>query len=295
MSGANRPPFLYLGGLRLELVPTDAETALAVSPLRESWAPFFEHRPFDAQIVLSLTKTHAAPGDLDLPSQRGFKPVFKYGRTDLAFGLDAPRTHAIAAVDGSLGAIEAAVELTLQGALESRGGAMVHAMAGEDGRGCVFLVPGRSGQGKSTLSRAPGWARVFADEAVIVRLVDHQPRVFGTPFWSEGRSRSFEPSDGVLDLLALPVKASFAELRPCAPADAAAALLACVMSHESGPRARASLFTWSCDVALAVHCVHLHFPKEGSWLSGVQTKPESWAHFSGTPSSGPSPSSSSGI
>jgi hypothetical protein len=282
---------LTLGGLTIELrfaEPVHAGPAIAC--LRESFGPFVrapgqnadERVPDEDFVPVLLT----VEPDLTLPDV-GPVPAdgLCYQRTDLRFEMGPARRTARAAVDGSRGALEAVVELTLQGALLRRGGLVVHGMAGVDETGAGWLVPGRSGAGKSTIARAAGFARVLADEAVVLRRVAPGPggfRVYGTPFWSEGCSLPLDTGDAPLGVLARPIKApgpgASAERHPVA--SAAADLLACVMFHDADPQARALVLETACDAAASAECVALRFPKEGPWLSGVVQRRAGWARSS---------------
>lgn len=75
-------------------------------------------------------------------------------------------------------------QLLLMYALSDREGALVHASAVEfDGKGFIFA--GRSGAGKSTISRAlmGKGCKVLSDDRVVIRKIRTGFRVFGTP-WS---------------------------------------------------------------------------------------------------------------
>jgi hypothetical protein len=72
--------------------------------------------------------------------------------------------------------------------LADRGGCIVHAAGiAREGRGIAFV--GRSGAGKSTLMRLLEDREDFAclsDDRLIIRIIDGQPRIFGTPWAGEG-------------------------------------------------------------------------------------------------------------
>ncbi len=71
--------------------------------------------------------------------------------------------------------------------LSQRKGGLVHASAIDvDGQG--YLFPGISGTGKSTLARQfiqTGAGRILNDDRVVVRKMDNQYHVFGTPWTGE--------------------------------------------------------------------------------------------------------------
>lgn len=273
---------LRVGGLRLDVRFAEPAPA-AGAVLVDSFGPFVVDAdacpmPEDDVIPMLITVDET----LVLPD---VGPVeadgLCYQRTDLRFEMGPKRRTARAAVDGSRGALEAAVELAIQGTLLKRGGLVVHAMAGVDAEGRGWLVPGRSGAGKSTMARAAGFARVLADEAVILRReAPGRFRLHGTPFWSEGRTLPFDTGDAPLGVIARPVKAPEAAATSTGLASAAADLLSCVMFHDADPTARAHVLETACDAAASADCVELRFPKEGPWLSGVVQRRAEWARSS---------------
>ncbi|MEZ4471888.1 MAG: hypothetical protein R3F60_14065 [bacterium] len=89
-----------MGGLCLEVTAWDGP-ARHLSTL----GPFLEPRASEAQVALALVPPGTPPPDL---------PV-TFTRPDLVFHTDGQR--AWAAVDDSLGAFEAAIQLTLEAAL----------------------------------------------------------------------------------------------------------------------------------------------------------------------------------
>ncbi len=268
---------LHLGGLELRVHCADPA---AISTLRGVFADFLAPSPDDLRVDLML---EIVP-DLNLTDGGDSPPecaTLRYQRPDLTLVMNDSRTGAEATVDGSPGALEAAVELMLQGALLTRGGFVVHGVGAVDAAGDGWLVPGRSGAGKSTLGRTAGFPRVLADEGVIVRQApDGAFRMFGSPFWSEGRTRPIDAGTAPLRVLARPIKATSPRLDPWDTAEAAAYLLGCVMFHETSPTARALLFESVCAAAASAECVRLEFPKEGPWLNGVGPKRAEWARSS---------------
>lgn len=284
---------LSLGGLRLDVGFAEpdrttgacdaAENDRAAAVLVESFGPFVVDEAACAvadddvlPMLLTVDETLVLP-DVGPVEADGLC----YQRTDLRFEMGPKRRSARAAVDGSRGALEAAVELCIQGALLRRGGLVVHGMAGVDPNGHAWLVPGRSGAGKSTMARTAGFPRVLADEAVILRReAPGRFRLYGTPFWSEGRTLPLDTGDAPLVVVARPVKAASPSAARYSTASAAADLLACVMFHDADPTARALVLETACDAAASADCVELRFPKEGPWLNGVVQRRAEWARSS---------------
>jgi hypothetical protein len=95
-----------------------------------------------------------------------------------------------------------------------------------DGRGQLFV--GQSGAGKTTTARvwlAEGHYDIVSDDRVIVRHVDGEWRMFGTPW--HGEAELSAPLSAPLAAIHLLVQASQTELITLPPAQAAAALFGC--------------------------------------------------------------------
>ncbi len=95
-----------------------------------------------------------------------------------------------------------------------------------DGRGQLFV--GQSGAGKSTTARvwlAEGDYEIVSDDRVIVRFIDGEWRMFGTPWHGEAELSS--PASAPLAAIHLLVQSRRTELLEVAPAEAAARLFSC--------------------------------------------------------------------
>jgi hypothetical protein len=96
----------------------------------------------------------------------------------------------------------------------------------QDGRGQLFV--GQSGAGKTTTARvwlAEGHFEIVSDDRVIVRRVDGQWRMFGTPWHGEAELSS--PLSAPLGAIHLLVQASHTELVSLPAAQAMATLFGC--------------------------------------------------------------------
>lgn len=257
---------LHVAGVRLEL----RHSAAALSPWRASLAPFTSEPagPIDARLQVSLTVDPALHLETIGPAAGSH---FCYQRTDVRLELDAARIEGRAVVDGTRGSLGAVVELALQAALLPLDGLLAHAAAGVVGE-AGWLVPGPSGAGKSTVARGAGFDRVLTDEMVAVRRRTDGFWLWGTPFWSEGRTRPFDGGCAPLDVLARPVKATRLAVESWPTEQAACGLLACVALYEDWPAARAQAFDLACEIASAARCVSLEFPKEGPWARAAAAR-----------------------
>jgi hypothetical protein len=117
-----------------------------------------------------------------------------------------------------------------------------------DGRGQLFV--GQSGAGKSTTARvwlAEGDYEIVSDDRVIVRFIDGEWRMFGTPWHGEAELSS--PASAPLAAIHLLEQAPRTELVDLHPAQAAARLFACTFPPFYDERAVA--FTIECLGAIA--------------------------------------------
>jgi hypothetical protein len=269
---------LQIAGVRIELRGEPAPSSVL-----EDFGPFAHlATPPEATIALDLHTREMAPGPA----------AFTYARHNLRFELEPDGRTARAWTDGTAGPVWAAIELALHAALAPLGGFVVHGAAGVVD-GTAWLFPGESGAGKSTIARGAGFDRVLGDEMAVVRRAAHGFAVWGTPFWSNGRTLPLDPGGAPLALLADPVKSDAVAVLPWPRPQAAAGLLACVTSYEETPAARGRAFDLACDLVEAVPCVRPAFPKEGPWLPAARMRVMR-AASSSTPSGGPSRSGSSG-
>jgi len=112
-----------------------------------------------------------------------------------------------------------------------------------DGRGQLFV--GQSGAGKTTTARvwlSEGHYEIVSDDRVIVRFIDGEWRMFGTPWHGEAELSS--PVSAPLGAIHLLVQASRTELVSLPPAQAAATLFGC--SFPPFYDAGAVAFTLEC-------------------------------------------------
>ena len=264
-----------IGGVRIAVSawPGAARHLAALGPFL---SPFLGP-PGDADVALELVPSTQAQ-DLSVL------------RPDLSFRFAHPRARA--AVDDSLGAFEAALQLTLEAAFTPGDAVMLHASAGVVD-GVSLLFPGPSGIGKSTCVRNGGFDAVLSDEVCILRRhPTHGFVVWGTPFWSDHRPLPLNADSVPLGLIAQLEKAPAPALQPLDAAEAASLLLRAVLLQTNDATARAAAFDLVCDAALATATARLSFPKEGPWLTAVRAAVSRAS--SRKPSSGPCPSPSSG-
>jgi hypothetical protein len=248
--------------------------------LSTSWGPF---SPIESDSSQSHSFSHLDEWLIDFklgPPPKSCRPHYQRLH-DVSIELDLKTKQVMSWIDGSLGAIEATLQIILQWSLHSRGGLLVHASAGIY-QGCGILVPGESGAGKSTVAREAGFDRVLSDEMVIIEREQSTPstpnspyRLYSSPFWSEGRTLPIIRDSAPLRLIAFPHQSTFAKLSPCSEVQAVSQLLRAVTVYERQDRNEQAhhqltdLFEITCHLCTVTPHANLAFPKRGPWADSV--------------------------
>jgi hypothetical protein len=142
--------------------------------------------------------------------------------------------------------------------LARQGGFLVHASSAiRNGR--AFLFAGVSGAGKTTISRlAPAHATLLTDEISYVRREADDYYAYGTPFAGE----LAQPGENVrapLGRVFLLAQGPENRIEEVPAAQAAAALLACVLFFAEDPDLVSAVFRSVCDFVERVPVRHLTF------------------------------------
>lgn len=140
--------------------------------------------------------------------------------------------------DGSVGALDYPLDELIVSHLLARGrGLELHScgVIGADRRGRLFV--GQSGAGKTTTARL--WmesedVEIVSDDRVIVRVIDGEWRMFGTPWHGEAELSS--PASAPLDGVFLLQQAKATRVVEISRSEAAARLFACTfpLFHDAG-------------------------------------------------------------
>jgi hypothetical protein len=149
--------------------------------------------------------------------------------------------------------------------LARQGGFLVHASSAiRNGR--AFLFAGVSGAGKTTISRlAPADATLLTDEMSYVRLETGQYFAYGTPFAGE-LAKPGENVRAPLGGLFLLSQGPENRIEEIPSAQAAAALLACVLFFAEDPQLVSAVFRSVCDFVEHVPVRRLTFlPDQRVW------------------------------
>ncbi|MEE2644165.1 MAG: hypothetical protein VYD19_04475 [Myxococcota bacterium] len=225
--------------------------------LASDWAPWVteesSHEGEAAQLVIE------APGVLS-------KISWGWSRDDLAFAWGRDRSYA--ELRGKKGALEVALQLWIQRTLFETGGLMIHG-AGGLYRGEGWLIAGPSGAGKSTAARVAGFDQVFSDEAVALTPPEAEGegwRIWGTPFWSEGRSLPLNSGSAPLNWLIFPQKGAPLRFTPTPPADSARRVLRAVFAYRWEVPTEPGLFERSCALCETIHAGILTVSRFGPWI-----------------------------
>ena len=219
-----------------------------------------KHGQFEVELVIEV-------GD---PQRDAQLDDFIYKRMDLSFGMNADRTRAHGISNGSESAFLALLELTLQGIVSQLGGVLVHS-AGCVTNGEAWLIPGPSGTGKSTAAREAGFSSILSDERVGLMPSSEGWRVWGTPFWSEGRTLPMEPGSKPLGGLIKLVKHPHFESRELEQGTAFVWLMESITLYDTSPSVRTRAFEIAHQIVTSHPSFEINTPRQRIWA-----RPADW-------------------
>lgn len=160
-------------------------------------------------------------------------------------------------------ALDSLIRILLTMMLLPRRGFLLHAATVvRDGKAYVFA--GRSGAGKSTVSRLSPEGSVLTDEISLIRRCEGTWYAHGTPFWGEfraaGRNERF-PLAGIYGLERAPED----RVEPLTARDTLRALLPCVLFFNSDPEANRELLSTLVQLVEEVPCHRLRFRRDAAF------------------------------
>ena len=142
-------------------------------------------------------------------------------------------------------------------------GFLVHASGLiKNGRGYIF--PGKSGAGKTTITRLSPGATLLSDDIPLVKIGD-APLIFGTPFWGD-LAVAGEKTSAPLAGIYFPVKDRKNYTERLKPRQVIEKLLPNVVFFFKNEKFSKQLFNLSFDLATKVPAFELHFlPNPSLW------------------------------
>ncbi|HTV60228.1 MAG TPA: hypothetical protein VMJ93_15255 [Verrucomicrobiae bacterium] len=166
-------------------------------------------------------------------------------------------------------ALDSLIRILLTVALLPKRGFLLHAASiVRNGRAYIFM--GRSGAGKSTVSSLSPEGSVLTDEISLLRFDRGAWRAHGTPFWGEFRAAGQNQDYPVAGIYCL-TQAGENRLVPMTVKEMLRAILPCVLFFSSDPQANDELLNILVEFAREIPCFRLHFLKDSSFWSVVQS------------------------
>ncbi len=173
--------------------------------LYQKYNPFFisdqniqKSDPFIWDVKFKTHTPGALPRELQVTQEKD-KKIFEFSHLKAEVNFAQRRVKAEIAGD-RLRSLENLLRFFLSDFLAKEGGALFHAAALilDD---YALLLPGKSGSGKTTISRLAGLDLVLSDEMpALVRRSDNHFSIYATPFWGElgkGKLASCRPLKGI--------------------------------------------------------------------------------------------------
>lgn len=232
------------------------------------YANFVPARPTPAgssRKELWIEETLAAP-----PAREGRVRVralempgsYRIARSDFECRADLRTGRIRARVVPSLFAFDALLRIVLTLVLAEEGGLLLHS-AGLMREGRAFLFFGRSGAGKSTVTRLAAGTTILSDEIVAVREEGGAFHAYGTPFWGE-MGRPGEPVSGPVAALLRLGRPPGPTLERIEPSVAARSLLRSVLYFGGSSGDTGQVLATCLGLVRSVPCYHVRPRLHGS-------------------------------
>jgi hypothetical protein len=214
-------------------------------------------RPADYEFEVDLAPPSQIGADDDLHVLRR-SGRWSLERGDFRAEWDHSSNHGSIRQSANPYAIDSVLRIVHSLALAREGSFLVHA-ASAVRNGRAFLFAGASGAGKTTISRlAPKDAVLLTDEISYVRRQEGRYFAFGTPFAGE-LAKSGENVNAPIAALHFLAKGPENRIEPLGPADAARALLECILFFAEDPELVRSVFQAACEFVSRVPVFRLTF------------------------------------
>ncbi len=250
------------GAVELRLFAVSPAEFLPVDTRGWEYALDFDHQPAAVRVA-----------GLDLMARLDWAPGLPLQAALWTSALCTPEDGG-APADRFPGIFENVLRVLVAYRLLDAGGLAVHAAAVADG-GAAYLFLGRSGAGKTTLSRLSEAAgrTVLSDDLNALLPGEEGLRVAKLPFTGDvGDRRRGAPPLPLARLLRLE-KSAADELRPLSRAGAAAQLVACAPFVNVDPHRRERVSSIAADLAAAAPAGVLAFSLAGGFWSILTSDP----------------------
>lgn len=255
-------PVLSIASIPIHLKGREARL---LDQLEKRYRNFLTTGPGTFEILLEPSEQESRawePVAVPKVSRRGQTWEFQLHQARAEF--DGERQRAVLQGALSVFTFDSFLRIFLTLLLLERDGLVLHAATlRRSGSAHIFL--GRSGAGKTTLSRLAPADQVLTDEISLLRLVQDEPRAYGSPFWGElaGHGADVELPLQAFYLLA---KDRRTFIEPLRGADALTALCAHTLFFVPDRDSLQALLRVCARWVEAVPVSRLHFaPDETVW------------------------------
>jgi len=261
--GAQTELSLAIAGVRAAIVMRDATLADIV---RQRYKGFLSAGKPRWRIALDVDTVvpPAVPGDV-VVRRDGHPARLAVERGDFSAILDLDRRCGRVALNApNEFSIDSFLRIACTLALLDVPGLVVHAASLIRGDK-AYLFCGRSGAGKTTLTRLSPDATLLSDELSIVTMSNGHARCHGTPFWGE-LARAGEDRCAPLHAVFFLHHGGRHTVEAVRPGDALKQLLSTVLFFAREPELTARVLGIASNLVESVPCFDLHFrPDAGFW------------------------------
>ena len=246
-----------VGGMPILLQTTDAAFYELLVQRYQGFLSSFVHPQFEFEI--ELTETPAADPDADVCVTR-VGDDWQFRRGDFFAQWNPESGHGTVRQSANPYAIDSVLRIVHTLLLAREGGFLLHAASAvRDGEAHIFT--GRSGAGKTTLSRmAPADVTLLTDEVSYVRKSDHGYTAFGTPFAGE-LAKAGANISAPLSAVYLLVQGPENRLEPMDEAESVRTLMRNILFFAQDEATVQSVFKSACEFAGKVPMYRMIFTR----------------------------------
>jgi hypothetical protein len=246
-----------VGGLPILLRTSDAAFYELLVQRYQDFLTSFLQPQFEFDI--ELTETPAADPDADVAVTR-VNGEWQFRRGDFFAQWDEESGHGSVRQSANPYAIDSVLRIVHSLLLAREGGFLLHAASAvRDGEAHIFT--GRSGAGKTTLSRlAPNDVKLLTDEVSYVRKSAQGYTAYGTPFAGE-LAKAGENISAPLSAVYLLIQGPENRLEPMDEAEAVRTLMRNILFFAQDEAVVQSVFKSACEFAAKVPVYRMIFTR----------------------------------